>query len=76
MRLFGTDEIVAALQQVVERLDRVTALLEYQTFGPPGPAGCPHANVVDCGRMGDKPGSRLRCKDCGMFLPAPEGPPG
>ncbi len=56
--------------EILERLDRIIALLEYQTFGPSGPQECLHRNVQDIGRMGQKPGSVGRCKDCGAILKA------
>ncbi len=54
--------------EILKRLDRIIELLEYQTFGPSGPERCLHANVQDIGRMGQKPGTRLRCKDCGAVI--------
>ena len=56
------------LAPILQKLDRIIALLEFQTFGPNGPVQCPHVNRIDRGRMGDRPGHRIQCRDCGAWL--------
>lgn len=56
------------IDPILERLDKIVALLEYQTFGPAGAQQCLHVNTKDIGVMGDTPGTKLKCKDCGTVL--------
>jgi hypothetical protein len=47
---------------IIERLDKIVALLEMQVFGV---ETCAHENAVDRGAFGMRPGERMECTDCG-----------
>ena len=55
--------------EISDKLDRIIALLELQTFPPdPGESGCSHEKAIDIGVMGMKPGEKMRCMTCGEIL--------
>jgi len=54
---------------LTDRLDRIIEILSDQTYLPEGADKCPHAKAVDLGVMGDKPGAKMRCLDCGEIFP-------
>lgn len=45
--------------------DRVIALLEIIALGEEE-KDCQHQNTIDMGCMGDTPGMKLHCTDCGV----------
>jgi transposase-like protein len=50
---------------MIERLDKIVALLELQTSAPDEPK-CAHEKAVDQGVYGvNRPGERMLCQDCG-----------
>lgn len=60
------DEKLAA---ILTRLDRIIQILEDQTYVPEDAKPvCPHAHAIDRGVMGDKPGEKMECRDCGQFF--------
>lgn len=52
---------------ITERLDKIVALLELQTFGGPDeePFKCPHTNAQDLSCNGMRPRERMYCPECG-----------
>ena len=64
-----TDEQYA---QLIERLDKIVALLELLAF-PPDDDVCTHENAIDAGTMGMRPGERMVCRDCGETFSRVEG---
>jgi hypothetical protein len=47
---------------ITERLDKIVALLEIQTFGEE--PECAHETAIDQGIYGDVPGRRMWCPNC------------
>ena len=57
----------AQLTELTKRLDRIIALLEMQTIVPDDALPiCEHQNALDLGAMGDMPGQKMYCRDCGQ----------
>ena len=50
---------------LIERLDKIVLLLEMQTIIPDDEPACAHRRAIDMGVMGDTPGAKMRCQDCG-----------
>jgi len=55
------------MDEILKRLDQIIALLELQTFGPE-PGECIHEHKTDLSTMGERPGTRVQCNDCGAMI--------
>lgn len=54
---------------LTERLDQIGQLLALIAAGlNPLTDECPHSNTEDHSVMGDAPGARLWCRDCGRYV--------